>query len=395
MKNAVWIILAAGALALAPAEAQELRIGFLNTTSGSGAIIGKHMERGWTLGLEHQGWTKDGDKLGGVPTRIFHADDQTKPDVALTAVDKFIKKDQVHIVSGIIWSNVLMAVQKPVIDAKVLMLSANAGATPLAGELCNPLFVASSFVNDQVAEAMGILATRDGIKTVIAMAPNYQAGKDVVSGFERLYSKGKIVERLLFKLGESDYQADLSKIRAAKPEALFLFAPGAMGIAFMKQWVAAGLDKEVKLYAMWTISHVTLPAIGDAALGALMADHWNAELDNPVNKRFIKDHIAKFGEHPSHFTVTAYDAAGLIARGVQAVGGKIGDAAALARAIRSAPFESVRGTLKFNVNGFPIQPFWKLQVVKGADGKPTFRGIEKIIEQPDSYAEKCPANMRT
>lgn len=395
MKLALSIGAALALLAALPASAQqELRIGFLNTTSGSGAIIGRHLERGWQLGLEHQGWTKDGDKLGGVPTRIFYADDQTKTDVAVKEVEKFIKQDKVHLVSGIIWSNVLMAVQKPVLDAKLIMLSANAGATPLAGELCNPLFIAASFVNDQVAEAMGMLATRDGLKNVFAMAPNYQAGKDVIAGFERKYTGGKIADQSLFKLGESDFQADLSKIRATKADSVFIFAPGAMGIAFVKQWVASGLNKDVKLYAMWTISHVTLPAIGDAALGAVMADHWNSELANPRNQRFIKDHIAKWGEHPSHFTVTAYDAVAPLARGLQSVGGKLDDLAALAKAIRTGPFESVRGDLKFNVNGFPIQPMWKLEVRKGADGKPFFKGIEKIIEQPDSYAEKCPANMR-
>jgi branched-chain amino acid transport system substrate-binding protein len=396
MKLAAAIALGA-ALALhaaSAAEAQELRIGFLNTTSGPGAIIGRHMERGWLLGLEHQGWTKDGDKLGGVPTRIFYADDQTKPDVAVKEIEKFIKQDKVQVVSGIIWSHVLLAAQKPVLDANVMLLSGNAGATPMAGELCNPRFVATSFVNDQVAEAMGVLANRDKLKTVFAMAPNYQAGKDVVAGFERTYTGGKIVDRSLYKVNESDFQADLSKIRSVKPEAVFIFAPGAMGIAFVKQWVAAGLNKEVKLYSMWTISHLTLPAIGDAAVGAIMADHWNSELDNPRNKRFIKDYLAKWNEHPSHFTVTAYDAVAPLARGIKEVGGKVDDTAALARAIRKGPFESVRGDLKFNSNGFPIQPIWKLEVIKGADGKPFFKGIEKIVEAPDSYAEKCPAEKR-
>ncbi len=384
---------AALALAALPASAQELRIGFLNTTSGPGAIIGRHMERGWKLGLEHEGWRKDGDRLGGVPTRIFYADDQTKPDVAVKEVEKFIKQDKVQVVSGIIWSHVLLAVQKPVLDAKVMLFSGNAGATPMAGALCNPRFIAASFVNDQVAEAMGILANRDKLKSVFAMAPNYQAGKDVISGFERKY-EGKIADRSLYKVNESDFQADISKIRATKPDAVFIFAPGAMGIAFTKQWVASGMNKEVKLYAMWTISHLTLPAIGEAAVGAIMADHWNAELDNPRNKRFIKDYIAKWGEHPSHFTVTAYDVVAPLARGIKAVNGKVDDTAALARAIRQGPFESVRGNLKFNANGFPIQPIWKLEVMKGADGKPFFKGIEKIVEAPDSYVEKCPAEKR-
>jgi branched-chain amino acid transport system substrate-binding protein len=394
MKLAVTAAVALAALSAVPAQAQELRIGFLNTTSGPGAIIGRHMERGWKLALEHEGWTKDGDKLAGVVTRIFYADDQSRPDVAVKEVDKFLKQDKVQIVSGVIWSHVLLAVQKPIFEANAMLLSGNAGATPMAGELCNPRFIAASFVNDQVAEAMGVLANRDKLASVFAMAPNYQAGKDVVAGFEKTY-KGKIADRSLYKVNESDFQADLSKIRAVKPDAVFIFAPGAMGIAFMKQWVAAGLNKEVKLYSMWSISHLTLPAIGEAAVGAIMADHWNSELDNPRNKRFIKDYLAKWNEHPSHFAVTSYDTVAPLARGIKAVGGKVDDTAALARAIRKGPFDSVRGDLKFNANGFPIQPIWKLEVVKGADGKPFFKGIEKIVEAPDAYVEKCPAEKRT
>src|ERR1041384_6307328 len=99
-------------LAAAPAAAQELRIGFMNTMTGGGAVIGRHQVNGWHLGLEHEGWKKNGDKLGGVPTRIFEADDQQKPDVGLANVEKFLKQEKVHIVAGIIWSNILVPVQK-------------------------------------------------------------------------------------------------------------------------------------------------------------------------------------------------------------------------------------------------------------------------------------------
>ena len=181
------------------AAADELRIGFLNTTTGQGALIGKFLESGWKLGLEHAGWTKDGDKLGGVPTRIFYGDDQSRPDVGIREVDKFIKSDKVHIVAGQLWSHVLMATQKPIFDAKVMLISTNAGPSPLAGELCNPLFVASGSQNDLVAEATGELVNRDGIKTVMGLAPNYQAGKDYLGGFERSY-KGKMLDNV--KLAE-------------------------------------------------------------------------------------------------------------------------------------------------------------------------------------------------
>lgn len=386
---------AAAAIAAASgAAAQELRIGFLNTTTGGAAIIGKHLMNGWLLGLEHAGWKKDGDKLGGVPTRIFYADDQQKPDVGLKEVDKFLKQDKVHIVSGIIWSHVMMTIQKPIFDAKAMMLSANAGPSPLAGGLCNPLFTSSSFMNDGNAEATGVMATKDKIKTVVAMAPNYQAGKDNVNGFTRTYKGGKVVETILFKVGETDFQADLAKVRAVKPQALYIFAPGAMGIAFMKQWVASGLNKEIKLYSIYTVDGLTIPAIGDAAIGATEASHWNPDLDNAKNKRFIKDYVAKFGHMPSYFAVQSYDAPDLIAKAMKAVGGRTNDMAAVARAIRTGVMDSPRGTIKYNVNGMVMQPYWRLSVVKGADGKPAIKGVEKIMDHKDAYWEKCPAKMR-
>ncbi len=394
-KSTLAAAIAAAALVAAQnAGAQELRIGFLNTLTGGSAIIGKHLMNGWVLGLEHAGWKKDGDKLGGVPTKIFYADDQQKPEIGLREVDKFLKQDKVHIVSGIIWSNVMMTIQKPVFDAKVMILSANAGPSPLAGELCNPLFTSSSFMNDGNAEATGVMATKDGIKTVVAMAPNYQAGKDNVNGFMRTFKSGKVVDQILFKIGESDFQADLAKVRAAKPQALYIFAPGGMGIAFMKQWVASGLNKEIKLYSIYTVDGLTIPAIGEAAIGAIEASHWNPDLDNEKNKRFVKDYMAKFGHMPSYFAVQSYDAPALIAKGMKAVGGKTDDMAAVAKAIRKGTMDSPRGTITFNVNGMVLQPYWRLEVVKGADGKPAIKGVAKIFDHKDAYWEKCPANKR-
>jgi branched-chain amino acid transport system substrate-binding protein len=392
-----WAALAAAAAmaAAASAAAQELRIGFINSDTGPGALIGKHLRNGWILGLEHQGWKQDGDKIAGVPTKIFYGDDQSaKVDVGLKEVDKMIRQDKVQIISGVIWSNVIMAIQKPIFESKVMLLSANAGATPLAGELCNPLFVSSSFVNDGNAEATGIMASKDNIKTVVAMAPNYQAGKDNVAGFQRTYKGGKVLETILFKVNETDYQADLAKVRAVKPQAVYIFAPGAMGIAFMKQWTASGLNKEIKLYSIYTIDGLTLPAIGEAALGATEASHWNPDTDNALNKKFVKDYVAKFGHNPSYFAVQSYDAPGLIAKGLKATGGKTDDMAAMAKAIRKGTMDSPRGSIKFNVNGMLIQPYWRINVVKGADGKPTLKGGEQIMMKPDAYWEKCPANMR-
>lgn len=392
-RNILLAATAAFALTAGSAGAQELRIGFLNTTTGGGALIGKHIENGFRLGLEHKGWTKDGDRLGGVPTRIFFADDQSKPDAGVQEVEKFLKQHKTQIVAGIIWSNVMMAIQKPVFDAKAMLVSSNAGPSPLAGELCNPLWVSTSFMNDQNAEATGELATRDKVETVLAMAPNYQAGKDNVEGFKRTY-KGKIIDTIFYKVGEADFQADLSKVRAAKPKAVYIFAPGSMGVAFMKQWAASGLSKDIKLYTLYAVDEVTLPGIGDAGIGAVETGHYNPDTKNANNDKFRKDYIAKFGGKPSYFSVQSYDTAAAIDMGVKAVGGKLDDMAPVARAIRKGTLDSPRGMLKWNFNGFLLQPYWKLEIVKGADGKPTVVGRDQIFNRPDSYHQKCPADKR-
>ena len=393
------IALAGGAVAAFVASgafAQELRIGFLNTTSGPGAIIGRHMENGWKLGLDHQGWAKDGDRLGGVPAKIVYGDDQQKVEVGLAETDKMIKAEKVHLIAGNIWSNVLMAMQKPAIDAKVGVISTNAGPSPLAGTACSPYFISTSWNNDQMPEAMGQVLSETPIASIWLMAPNYQAGKDALAGFERAYKgKARIIDRTLFKLGESDFQADISKLRASKPDAVFLFAPGAMGIAFMKQWAATGANREIKLYDVFTTNWVTLGAIGDAAIGSYHTNYWNADDPNPANQKFIKAYVAKLGHMPSHFAAQSYDAVTLVAAAVAKLGGKTDDALDLMKTMRKVEFASVRGKFVYNVNGMPIQNFYLREVVKDASGKPSIRTARTVFtDHKDSYWEQCPAAMR-
>ncbi len=389
-----FITLLAVLAASAPAAAQELRIGFLNTTSGNIAIVGKHMENGWKLGLAAEGWTADGDRLGNVPTRIVYADDQGKTDVGVREVERMIKENRVQIVAGVLAANVVMAVSKTVFDANVTLVATNAGPSPLAGPLCNPLFVSASFVGDLNAEATGELATRDGVKTIVLMAPNYQAGKDMIAGFKRTY-KGNVAGEILFKFGEADFQADFSKVRAMAPEAVFVFAPGGMGISFVKQWASSGLRQTQKLYTLYLVDNATLPAIGEAAIGSVLTGHWNPDLDHPRNKDFIRAYVAKYGQPPSMFAAQGYDGARAIAAAVRALAGKVDDAPAFAKTIRKAGLASVRGDLKYNVNGFPIQPYWKIEVVAGPDGKPMKRGRDIVLERPDALWEKCPADKRS
>lgn len=377
------------------AAAQELRIGFMNTYTGGGAVLGKHQDNGWKLGLEHEGWTKDGDKLGGVPTKIFYADDQQKVDVGIKEAEKFLKNDKVHMIVGIIWSNILMAVQKPAFDNKVLVITTNAGASPMSGSACNPLFLSTSWNNDSAPEALGKRMSDDNLATIYMIAPNYQGGKDMITGVLRTLKGPKVLGQNLVKLGESDFQADLSKIRSEKPAAVFAFMPGAMAISFMKQWAASGIGKDIKLYTVFSVDNATLPAIGDAAVGSYHASYWSADLDNAANKRFVKDYTAKYNGLPSEFAAQAYDAALVIAAAVKAVGGKLDDPMAIAKALRKTPFASTRGPFEYNVNGIPIQNFYLREVIKGPDGKATIVSRSTIFEKyKDAYWEQCPADKR-
>jgi len=375
------------------AGGQELRVGFVSTETGSGAVLGEHFKRGWLLGLEHEGWTKDGDSIGGVPTRIFYGDDQLKPESGVRVVEKMLSNDRVQIVAGFIWSNVLLAAQQQIFERRAVLLSVNSASAALAGPQCNPLFVSTGFQADQNAEAMGEIVQRDGIKSVYALVPNFQAGKDQVRTFLTRY-RGTIKDQSLFKLGEADFQAEIGKVRAAKPEALFVFAPGAMGIAFMKQWATSGLSGTVRLYPIWMVDYLTLPAIGDSALNTVHSNHWDPDSAEPRNQRMVKAYVAKYGAMPSHFVAQAYDAPGAIAAALRAVNGKTDEPAALARAMRRGGLASVRGQLKYNVNGFLVQPHYRRETFKDTEGKLRIRAVAKVFERPDAYGGECPAERR-
>jgi branched-chain amino acid transport system substrate-binding protein len=391
------LLAAAIAAVLTPgaAGAQELRIGWLNTMTGPGATPGIENTEGWKLGLAKEGWTKDGDKLGGVPTKIFYGDDQWKPDVAVQEVHKMLNEDKVQIVGGFMWSNILMSAQKVIIGAKTGVLITNAGASPMAGPMCSPYVVSTSFNNEQFTEALGKLIDQEGIKSIYLMAPNYQAGKDQISGLLRTLKGAKVMGRTMFKPGESDFQADISKVRALKPQAVFIFAPGGMGVAFFKQWAASGAAQTIKLYTSNTVDWLTLPAIGKAAVGSIDALHWNTDLDFPANKEFVKDFVAKHGKNPSNYAAQGYDAARLVAATMRKMGGKWKNSLSIMETMRKTPYDSVRGPYTYNVNGMPIQNFYKQEVIVGNDGKPSIvtRGVI-FAKYKDSYWKKCPADKR-
>jgi branched-chain amino acid transport system substrate-binding protein len=387
------VILAAAACGLIAgnASAQELRIGFMNSMNHP---LGKEQVNGFKLGLKAMGWNKDGDKLGGVPTRVFYCDDQVKPDVGVTCAKRFVEQDKVQIVAGIVWSNILNAVRNPVVGNKVILMSTNAGSSRLAGVACSKYFISTSWQNDETPEAMGQLMREEKLDNVFLMSANYQAGKDMMAGFRRYY-KGKIKGQILYKLGNRDFQSELTRVRAAQPSAVFIFAPGPMGVAFMKQWAASGLGKTIKLYTVFTIDNFMLLPIGKAAVGSFHTNYWDPDSKNPTNVKFIADYKAAYGRLPSHFAAQSYDAPALIASAVKAVHGNVSNTLALKKAMLKANYASVRGKYTYNFNGMPIESFYKREVIAGPDGKPMIRTTGVVFaNHSDAYAKRCKRSER-
>lgn len=383
---AVLAAMLAGTVFVAPASAQdsEVRVGFMAGFPGGRGIFAEEQKNGFDLALDHLG-----GKLGGLTTKIFVGDTQHKPDVGRQVMDKFIKKEKVHFVAGITWSNVLAAVWKQALDNKIFLISSNAGWSGLSGKNCNPYFFRASWNNDDMPEAMGKTLQDQNLDNVYLLAPNYQAGKDMLNGYLRFYDGG-IAGRTLFKLGQSDFQAELSKIRAAKPDAVFAFAPGGMGIALTKQFNAAGLDESIKLYTVFVVDYMTLPGHGKAAIGNIHTSFWDADSKNPANQRFIRDYKAKYGKHPSGFAVQGYDAALLIDLGIRGANGDLGDHDAIRAAMRTAAIDSPRGGFSFNVNHNPIQNYYKREVIADENGEPKIVTREVVFRgHKDAYAGEC------
>jgi branched-chain amino acid transport system substrate-binding protein len=379
--------LAAALTFAAPVQAQQqkLKIGFISTMSGPPAIIGKHMKDSVEIALDHLN-----KRVGGLETEVIFGDDQFKPEVGVQLAEEMLKKNQVDFVSGVIWSNVMMAVAPVVTGAGKIMVSANAGASPLAGAQCNELYFSASWNNDQSPEAMGKYLNDKGINDLYVMAPNYQAGKDMVAGLKRFY-KGRIVDEVYTKFQQQDYQAEISQLRAKNPKAVFVFYPGGMGIQFVKQYVQAGLRDQIPLYSVFTVDETTLPALRESAVGQYEARFWSPDLNIPASRKYVADFEKKFGYTPSYYGAQSYDAIMLIDSAVRGTKGNLKDARALAAEMRKANYSSVRGKFSFNNNNHPIQDFYLLQAVKSSnkDGV-AMQIVQKAFERhQDAYHQDC------
>ncbi|NQW08265.1 MAG: ABC transporter substrate-binding protein [Alphaproteobacteria bacterium] len=377
-------VAAVAMIAGAAIAAEPMKIGMMVTLSGPPAVLGKHIRDGFQLYLDQKG-----GKLGGRDVELIVVDDELKPDVALTKVKGLLERDKVDMVTGIVFSNILQAVFRPVTESETFLIGANAGTSTFAGRGCNPYFFSTSWQNDQIHEVMGKYAQEKGFKKVFLMAPNYQAGRDSVSGFKRYY-KGEIADEVYTKLGNLDFSAELAKIAASGSDALFTFMPGGMGVNLVKQFRQSGLDKKVTFLSAFTVDETTVPATKDAALGLFSASQWTPDTDNAANKAFVPAFEAKYGYIPSLYASQGYDAAQLIDSAVGKTGGNTSDKAALRKAFEAADFTSVRGDFRYNTNHFPIQDFYLVKAVKRGDGKYHTAIVEKVFDDyGDVYAAQC------
>ncbi len=365
------------------AAAEDLKIGMVVTLSGPPAALGQQIVDGFQLALEDKG-----GKLGGQTVELIVEDDELKPDVALLKATSLIEKHEVDFVVGTVFSNMLQAIFKPIVQSKTFLISPNAGPSTFAGKNCNPYFFVTSYQNNQNAEVSGMVANAQGYENIFAMVPNYQAGRDNMDGFKQTF-KGSVTDEVFTPLGHQDFSAELARMSTSDADAIFTFMPGGMGVRLVNQFDKAGLSDSMKFMSVFTTDETTLPGQKDAAVGFLAAGSWAPDLPVDANLAFVKAFEAKYGYVPGSYAMQAYDTANLIDSAVAKVS-DLSDADAVRAAIKEADFESLRGDFAFNNNHYPVQDFHQLQVVKRDDGKFHTSFVSTMVEDyADSFHQDC------
>ena len=392
MKKTALALAAAAALLASPSfAADKVKIGFVTTVTTPAGVIGRDMVDAVNLAMQDIG-----GKMGGLEVELIIEDDGFKPEIGKQKTDKLVKQDDVHFVAGFIWSHVLLASRKSALDGGKFLISSNAGPSQIAGKLCHENFFSTSWQNDQTPMAMGEVLNQQGVKSLYVMAPNYAAGKNMVSGVERTF-KGEILGKDMTKWGKDaqlDFSAELAKAKASGADGIFVFYPGKAGGAFIKQYQQAGLQGEIALYTVFTVDSIALPKLQEAAmtgvLGSLNTQFWGPDLDTPQNKQFVSGFKKAYGRYPSFYAAQSYDTIFLIKSAVEAVGGNMDDMDGMRAAMKKADFPSVRGPFRYGNNHFPIQNFYLRKVVEDADGVWTTTVVDTVLEDhQDVYAAEC------
>ncbi|MDP9992049.1 branched-chain amino acid transport system substrate-binding protein [Variovorax boronicumulans] len=386
IRTALLAVAVVTGASLSQAQAQPVKVGLAMDLSGPFAVGGAEAKAGFAVAMKQL----DG-KLGGVPVEFVEADTAGNPDLARQVVERMLLRDKIDLFTGPVGSSVALAVGPPLFAAKVPYLSSNTGPSDYSGAKCNPYFFGASYPNDAYHEAAGKFASDKGFKKVALIAPSYPGGKDAASGFKRNF-KGAVGDELYTKLGQLDYSAEIAQIRASKPDALYFFLPGAMGVSFIKQFVGAGLSKDVALISTaFSADEDMIPAVGEPMLGLFNTAHWSYDLDNAANQRFVAAFRQQNnGRNPSFYAGQAYDVLMAMDAAVRDAGGKVADKPALLKAIKAAKYKSVRGDFSYGANNFPIQNYYLRVIGKDASGRITNKVIGTVLQNyQDSSAAKC------
>ncbi|OVZ60056.1 ABC transporter substrate-binding protein [Pigmentiphaga sp. NML080357] len=361
-----------------------IKIGFMGELTGPQAAVGQDQLDGFMLLVE-----RNGGKLGGYPVEVIREDTQLKPDVANQAARRLVEREKVPIVTGISFSNVMLAVHRYLTEREVFVIGSNAGPSQIAGPRCSPYQFMTSWQGDQASEAVGQYATDQGYKRVVVLAPNYQAGKDTVAGFKRYY-KSPLADELYTSLQQLDFSTELAQAAARQPDAVFAFFPGGLGVSFAKQYAQSGL-KDIPLLSTFTVDAISLPVLGDSALGMITGGFWAPDFANAQSRRFVQDFERRYRRIPSNYAAQSYDAALLLDSAIAKVQGRIADKPAFMAALKQADFQSVRGEFRFNNNHFPLQDMHVLQVARDGQGRLNLKTLATPFrKQPDAYHRQCP-----
>ena len=380
-------ILSAAALMLSVSAAyaeDPVKIGMITTLSGPAGYLGQDIRDGFQLAIDQAK-----GKLGGKDVELVVEDDGLKPGNAKQIAEKMLSDQGIKLFTGMVFANVAYAAVPDILDNDAIYVSANTASATFAGKDCHPNYFVSSWQDDSQGESAGALAQSLGYKKAFLIAPNYQAGKETMGAFKRFY-KGEISGETYTGLDQTDFAAEMAQIRAAKPDVVYEFEPGGLGIAFMRQYQQAGLLKDIPMVVHpASLDHVIVGAVGDAALGVKVTSHWNDDFDNPVNKSFVAAWKAKFGDRPiTYYAAQGYDAALLIGTGLEKSG--VDDLKAFRKALLTSEIPTVRGSFKFGPNQHPVQDWYSLKAEKGADGKMMLKTEGKVLTaHSDSYAAEC------
>ena len=385
MKTVLLTAATSAAMAVTGWAQEPVKIGMITTLSGPAGYLGQDIRDGFQLAID-----AEGGKLGGAPVTLMVEDDGLKPGNGRQIADRFLNNEGVKLFTGIVFSNVAGATVPDILDGDAIYVSPNAAPSNMAGKGCHENYFVVSWQNDSLHESAGQNATNLGYKSAFVLAPNYQAGKDAISGFKRFF-KGEIVGEVYTRLDQTDFAAEMAQIRDAKPEVVFQFHPGGLGITFMRQYQQAGLlDAVPMVVAEPSMDGVILKAVGEAAIGVNVSSHWNSDFDNEANKAFVAAWQKAYDRPLTYYASQGYDAARAIASALKATDGDIEDIGAFRDALRKADFQSVRGKFAFGPNQHPVQDWYALKVVAGENGKPVLKTGARILEDhSDAYASDC------